>query len=70
MQRGGSPTCADRVLATRLGIGAVDALMNGQTNVMIGVQKNEVKTVDLNEVLQENKNFDKELLRVAHISSL
>ena len=44
--------------------------MNGQTNVMIGVQKNEVKTVYLNEVLQEKKNFDKELLRVAHISSL
>ena len=70
MQRGGSPTCADRVLATRLGIGAVDALMNGLTNIMIGVQKNEVVTVDLNVVLQKNRNFDKELLRVAHISSL
>ena len=70
MQRGGSPTCADRVLASRLGIGAVDALMNGLTNVMLGVQKNELVTVDLNVVLQKNRNIEKELLRVAHISSL
>lgn len=70
MQRGGSPTCADRVLASRLGIGAVDALMNGLTNVMLGVQKNELVTVDLKVVLQKNRNIEKELLRVAHISSL
>ena len=70
MQRGGSPTCADRVLASRLGIGAVDALMNGLTNVMLGVQKNELVSVDLNVVLQKNRNIEKELLRVAHISSL
>ncbi len=70
MQRGGSPTCADRVLASRLGIGAVDALMDGLTNVMLGVQKNDVVTVELDRVLQKNKSIEKELLRVAHISSL
>lgn len=70
MQRGGSPTCADRVLASRLGIGAVDALMDGLTNVMLGIQKNDVVTVELDRVLQKNKSIEKELLRVAHISSL
>ena len=70
MQRGGSPTCADRVLATRLGIGGVDALMNGLSNVMLGVQKNELVTVDLKVVLLKNRSIEKELLRVAHISSL
>ena len=70
MQRGGSPTCADRVLATRLGIGAVDALMDGLTNIMLGVRKNEVITVALEQVLQKDRNIEKELLRVAHISSL
>ncbi len=36
IQRGGSPTCSDRVLATRLGVGAVNALLEGQSNIMVG----------------------------------
>jgi 6-phosphofructokinase 1 len=42
MQRGGSPSCADRVLASRLGYGAVVGLMEGQTNVMAGMRSNDV----------------------------
>ena len=70
MQRGGTPSCRDRVLATRMGIGAVDALMNGLSNVMIAERNNRIVTVDLQEVLQKDRSLDNELMRVSHISSL
>lgn len=70
MQRGGTPTCRDRVIATRMGVGAVDALMKGLSNVMIAERNNRIVTVDLTEVLQKDRSLDNELMRVAHISSL
>ena len=70
MQRGGAPSCADRVLASKLGVGAVDALMKGLTNVMVGVSHRKAVLVDLNIALDKNRKIDEELLRIAEITSL
>ncbi len=70
LQRGGAPSCTDRVLASKLGVGAVDALMQGLTNVMIGVSHRKAVTVDLNIALDKNRKLDRDLLRVADIVSL
>ncbi len=70
VQRGGAPSCTDRVLASKLGVGAVDALMQGLTNVMIGVSHRKAVTVDLNIALDKNRKLDRDLLRVADIVSL
>ncbi|WP_010522371.1 6-phosphofructokinase [Aquimarina agarivorans] len=70
LQRGGAPSCTDRVLASKLGVGAVDALMKGLTNVMIGVSHRKAVTVDLNVALDKNRKLDRDLLRVADIVSL
>ncbi len=70
MQRGGAPSCADRVLACKLGVKAVDALLDGQTNVMIGVSHRKAVCVDFSVALSKERELDKELLRVADITSL
>ena len=64
LQRGGSPTAQDRILATRMGVAAVDALMDGQRNVMIGVRNNEVVYVPLSEAIRSDKPFDRKLIKV------
>ncbi len=69
MQRGGSPTCFDRVLASKLGVAAVDALIEGKTNIMIGVSHRTPVCVDLNIALNKNRKLDTNLLRVADIVS-
>jgi len=69
MQRGGAPTCFDRVLASKLGVTAVDALMEGKTNMMIGISHRKAVAVDLNIALDKNRKLDTELLRVADIVS-
>ncbi len=69
MQRGGSPTCFDRVLASKLGVAAVDAIMSNKTNVMVGVSHRNPIYVDLNVALNKNRKLDTELLRVADIVS-
>ena len=70
IQRGGSPSCYDRVLASRLGVGAVDALLNGERDVMIGIVHNKVVSVDFKESLKGANKIDKELIRVADIISV
>ena len=70
IQRGGSPSCYDRVLASRLGVGAIDALMRGETNVMIGIVHNQVTSVPFSEAIKGNNEIDKELIRVADIISI
>ncbi len=54
MQRGGSPSCFDRVLATRLGVKAVESLLDRESGVMVGVINNEVVTVGLNKAIKLN----------------
>ncbi len=58
VQRGGSPTAFDRVLATRLGIAAVDALASGRTGVMVGLRGAEIVTVPLEEVTRGPRTVD------------
>jgi len=70
MQRGGSPSCFDRVLASRLGVKAVELLLDGQTNVMVGVIDNKVVTTDLEKAIKENHEINMELLRVSDIMSI
>lgn len=64
LQRGGSPTARDRILASRTGVGAIEAIMQGQRNVMVGVRNNEVVYVPLSEAIRSDKPFDKKLIKV------
>jgi len=70
IQRGGAPSCYDRVLASRLGVGAIDALREGKRGVMIGIRHNKVIDVDLAESLKGGNKIDEELIRVADITSI
>lgn len=67
LQRGGSPTAFDRVLASVLGFHAIEALLAGQTNVMVGIRNNQVHYTPLEEAITKPKKPGKELLRMAHI---
>ena len=70
IQRGGAPSCYDRVLASRLGVGAVDALLNGERDVMIGIVHNKIVSVDFVESLKGANKIDEDLIRVADITSI
>lgn len=67
LQRGGSPSAFDRVLASVLGFGAVEALMGGKTGVMAGLKNNNVHYTPFKEAITKNKSLNKDLLRMAHI---
>ena len=64
LQRVGRPTAHDRIFASRTGVGAIDAIMQGQRNVMIGVRNNEVVYVPLSEAIRSDKPFDRKLINV------
>ena len=66
VQRGGAPTAYDRILATRLGAGAVTALARGEAGVLVGMLKGRITTTPLNEVVGVQKPIDEELLQLAH----
>jgi 6-phosphofructokinase 1 len=70
MQRGGSPSCFDRVLASRLGVKAVELLLDGKTNLMVGLVNNKVETTDLENAVKGHHAINKELLRVSDIMSI
>ena len=70
MQRGGSPSAHDRILASRTGVGAIKALMQGQRNVMIGVRNNEVVFVPFSEDIRSDKPINKGLIRVLNELSI
>lgn len=70
VQRGGAPSCYDRVLASRLGVAAVDALLEGKRDVMIGIRHGKVVAVPFAETLAGKNELDKDLIRVADITSL
>ena len=70
IQRGGSPSCFDRVLASKLGVGAVEALTDGKSNIMVGVHHQKVVHVSLEKALKDKRELDKELRRVANITSV
>ena len=72
LQRGGSPTCFDRVLASRLGNGAVEALIAAkpQKNVMAGIINNKLKFTSFKDAISKEKNVDDDLMRLAEILAL
>ena len=64
LQRGGSPTAHDRILASRTGVGAIEAILHDQRNVMVGVRNNEIVYVPLAEAIRQDKPLDKKLFTV------
>ena len=69
MQRGGSPSCFDRVLASRMGVKAVEALLEGKTSLMVGIQDNKLTLTPLIKAIKGHTKIDKELIRVSDIMS-
>jgi 6-phosphofructokinase 1 len=67
VQRGGAPTAHDRLLATRLGAGAVEALARGQHGVLVGVVAGRVTTAALSDVSARQKPLDPDLIRLADV---
>lgn len=70
LQRGGSPTAKDRVLASQLGYGAVEALIEGKKNVMVGVVNNKIKLTPFKNAIQKEKQLSSDALKMAEILSL
>ena len=64
LQRGGRPSARDRIFASRTGYGAIEAIMQGQRNIMVGIRNNEVVYVPLSEAIRSDKPFDKKLIKV------
>lgn len=62
LQRGGSPTAADRILASRMGAAAIDALLEDQRNVMIGIRNDEIVYVPFSKAIKNDKPINRELL--------
>ncbi|MCB9262812.1 MAG: 6-phosphofructokinase [Flavobacteriales bacterium] len=69
IQRGGSPTAKDRVLASRLGYEGVLALLNGEKNVTVGVVNDQVKYTPFTEAISHQKKIDTSLIKMAEILS-
>lgn len=67
LQRGGSPSCFDRVLASRMGVRAVEALLEGKSNLMVGIQDNKIILTPISKAIKGHTKIDKELLRVSDI---
>ena len=70
IQRGGSPSCADRVLASNLGYGAVIGLMEGKNKVMVGMQSNKIVYTPIEEAIKKHNEIDKDLLKIAEILAM
>lgn len=69
LQRGGSPSAFDRLLGSRLGTAAVEALLRGESGVMVGLVKRGVETTPLAEVFRHQKTLDKRSIELAEILS-
>jgi 6-phosphofructokinase 1 len=67
IQRGGSPSAFDRVTASRMGAAAIDALIDDQKSIMIGIVNNEIVHVPLNKSVKLHKSVDRELLKLADV---
>jgi 6-phosphofructokinase 1 len=67
LQRGGTPTFADRMLATRLGYAAIECLERNETGVLVGSNKGEITTTPLKKVVVSKKLLDPELMKLANL---
>ena len=72
MQRGGTPTCYDRVLATRMGVEAVESLLEGKSQYMVGINNDRMELIPLEKAVKENdeSKIDKDLIRITDIMSM
>lgn len=70
LQRGGSPTCFDRVLASRLGFAAVEGVIAGKKNVMAGIVNNKVTFTPFHEAITKEKTIEDDLVKMAEILAM
>lgn len=70
LQRGGSPSAFDRILASRMGVCAVEALLAGDSGVMVGIENQSMVVRPLSDSWETKSLFDPELLRVARVLSV
>jgi len=70
MQRGGSPSCFDRVLASRMGVHAVESLLKGVSNVMVGIDNSKMILTPLESSIKGKTKINKNLIRVSEILSV
>ena len=70
IQRGGSPTAADRILATRMGEAAVDAIIEGQRNVMVGIQDDKLIYVPFSKAIRDDKPINRDLIQTIKMLSI
>lgn len=67
IQRGGSPTCIDRLIASRMGYHAVECLLNGKHNVMVGIQNNKMNYIPLDTAVKAKQKIPSEWFKIAKI---
>ena len=67
LQRGGSPTASDRILASRLGVAAIESLLEGQRNIMVGLRNNEIVYIPFTKAIKDDKPLDKDVVRAQEI---
>ena len=70
LQRGGKPTAYDRILASRLGYAAIEALLEGQRNVMVGIKDDEIVYVPISRAIKMDKPINQELISVLNVLSM
>jgi 6-phosphofructokinase 1 len=67
IQRGGSPSCIDRLIASRMGYHAVEVLLEGKTNVMVGIVNNKMNYIPLKQALKSKNKFDPQWMKIVKI---
>lgn len=70
LQRGGRPTAHDRIIASRMGVASIQALLEGQRNVMIGIDDDQIVYVPFTKAIKNDKRIDTELVNVLHELSI
>ena len=70
LQRGGSPSAGDRILASRLGVAAIQAFLEGQRNVMMGIRNDEVVYVPFSNAIKSNKPLKEDVLKALAVLSI
>ena len=70
LQRGGRPTAHDRIIASRMGVASIEALMEGQRNVMSGIENDQIVYVPFTKAIKNDKPIDRELVNVLHELSI
>ncbi|QEK11260.1 6-phosphofructokinase [Crassaminicella thermophila] len=70
IQRGGTPTAFDRILASKMGAKAVELLLKGKSSRVVGIKNNQLMDMDIYEALSQNREFDKEMYTLTKILSI